>query len=60
MVATDSDVIKWQLRFITENAGSLTEKELELCASFEKQFKAHGYLSERQMVILEEIYKRRT
>jgi hypothetical protein len=60
IAASDSDVIKWQLRFIKENAESLTESELTMCASFEDQFQKRGKLSERQMQILEEIYKRRT
>jgi hypothetical protein len=60
MPATDANIIKWQLRFIRENADKLTEGELNLCASFEEQFNHKGILSDRQMEILEEIYKRRT
>lgn len=58
--AEDSELIKWQLRWIRENASELTESELTLCASFEEQYNRNGTLSERQMEILEEIYKRRT
>jgi hypothetical protein len=60
MTATDADVIKWQLRFIKENADLLTESELTLCVSFDEQFQRRGKLSEKQMEILEEIYRRRT
>lgn len=60
MTASDADIIKSQLRFIRENADALTEKELELPSSFEKQFNLRGKLSKRQMEILEEIYRRRT
>ena len=53
-------LIEWQLRWIKENADELTEREMELCISFEEQFKRNGTLSDRQLEILEEIYKRRT
>ena len=60
MPATEADIIKWQLRFLSEAASSLTESELNLVSSFEEQFKRKGALSTRQMEILEDIYKRRT
>ena len=58
--ATDADVIKWQLKWLTESASALTNSEINLVISFEDQFKRKGTLSERQMEILEDIYKRRT
>ena len=60
MPASDADIIKWQLKWIGENASELTPSELELVISFEEQFKRRGSLSPRQMEILEEIYARRT
>ena len=60
MTATDADIIKWQLRFIKDTADKLSESEMNLLISFEKQFNRCGKLSERQMQILEEIYLRRT
>jgi len=58
--ATDADIIRWQLKCLSQAASSLTESEVNLVASFEDQFKRRGGLSERQMEILEDIYKRRT
>jgi hypothetical protein len=60
MTATDADMIKWQLRCIRENGDRLTDSELKLCASYEEQFIRKNWLSERQMIILREIYERRT
>ena len=60
MAASESDIIKWQLKWIGENASELTANELELVISFEEQFKRGGSLSPRQSEILEEIYTRRT
>jgi len=58
--ATVEDVIRWQLKCLANVASELTEKELELVASFGDQFARKRTLSERQLEILEEIYKRRT
>ena len=58
--ATDADIIKWQLKCLSEAASDLREGELGLIASFEHQFKRKGGLTERQMEVLEDIYKRRT
>jgi len=60
--ASDADVIKWQLRFITEAAGEgkLSSSEMNLVISFEEQFNKNGRLSEKQMEVLREIYERRT
>jgi hypothetical protein len=58
--ATDADIIKWQLKCLREAGDSLTESEMNLLISFEEQFKRRNSLSDRQMEILEEIYKRRT
>ena len=60
MPATEADIIGWQLKWLAEAASDLTERELELVASFEDQFKKKGRLSERQMEVLEDIYRRRT
>jgi hypothetical protein len=53
-------IIAWQLKCLTEQGTQLTTSELTLLISFEEQFKKKGILSKNQMVILEEIYKRRT
>ena len=60
MPATEADIIRWQLKCLAQAASDLTERELELIASFEDQFKQKGRLSERQMEVLEDIYRRRT
>ena len=60
MTASDADIIKWQLKCLTEHTDEMSTRELELIISFEDQFKRNGRLSERQMEILEEIYTRRT
>lgn len=60
MPATNADIIKWQLKCIRENGSDLTEGEINLVISFERQFENRGTLSAKQMEILEEIYKRRT
>lgn len=60
MTASDSELIKWQLKWLGQNASELSERESELVISFEDQFTRNGRLTERQMEILEEIYKRRT
>ena len=60
MTATDATIIEWQLRCLRESGENLTEGEMNLLISFEEQFKRKGTLSEKQMEILEEIYKRRT
>jgi hypothetical protein len=59
MTASDAQIIEWQLKCLREEGESLTESEMNLLISFEEQFKRKGYLSARQMEILEEIYKRR-
>jgi hypothetical protein len=58
--ATDADIVRWQLRFIKENSDKLTEGEMKIIISFEEQFNRKGFLTNNQMPILEEIYKRRT
>jgi hypothetical protein len=60
MKADDATIIKWQLKCLVDSGENLTEREIGLLLSFENQFKARGTLSERQMEILEEIYKRRS
>lgn len=60
MPATDADIIKWQLKCLAEHTDEMSTREMELLISFEEQFKRKGGLSERQMTILEDIYKRRT
>lgn len=60
MSATDADIIKWQLKCLREEGEHLTESEMNLLISFEEQFQRKGSLSEKQMAILEEIYRRRT
>jgi hypothetical protein len=59
MTATDADIIKWQLKCLREEGSSLSKSEMNLLISFEQQFQRKGSLSNRQMEILEEIYKRR-
>jgi len=58
MPATDADIVKWQLKYLTENAEHLSENEMNLLISFESQFKRWETLSQRQMEVLEDIYKR--
>jgi|WetSurSiteA1Bulk_404760.scaffolds.fasta_scaffold14690_5 hypothetical protein len=52
-------IIDWQIRCLLRE-GTMSESELNLLISFEKQFKRTGTLSERQMEVLESIYKRRS
>jgi len=58
MPATDAEIIKWQLKYLAENAEHLSESEMNLLISFEGQFKRWETLSQRQMEVLEDIYKR--
>lgn len=60
LVASNEDIIRWQLKCLANVASDLTEKELDLVASFGDQFAYKRTLSVKQMEILEEIYKRRT
>lgn len=58
--ADDATIIKWHLRCLREAGNTLTNSEINLLISFEQQFQERGTLSSKQMIILEEIYKRRT
>ena len=58
--ATDADIIKWQLKCLAEVAEKLSESTLKLVISYEEQFKRNNRLSERQMEVLEDIYKQHT
>jgi hypothetical protein len=58
--ADDSTIIAWQLKCLRDAGSELTRSEIGLLVSFESQFQNRGTLSEKQMEILEEIYKRRT
>jgi len=53
-------IIDWQLKCLTEQGTNLSASEINLLISFEEQFKKKGILSSNQMIVLEEIYKRRT
>lgn len=50
--------IRWRLKYLAECGDDLTDSELKLLVSFEDQFKKKGTLSERQLEVLEEIYKK--
>jgi hypothetical protein len=58
MPASDAEIIRWQMKYLTEHADDLSEGEMRLLISFEDQFKRHDTLSMRQMEVLEDIYKR--
>lgn len=58
MPASDAEIIRWRLKYLTEQASELSEGELKWLIIFEEQFKRDGALSPRKMEIIEDIYKR--
>lgn len=54
----DPDRIKHIFQFI--NFDGLIDAQEDLIISFEEQFRDRGYLSDRQVEILENIYRRAT
>jgi hypothetical protein len=51
--------IKEAFQFLADNPGALSPSEIELIKGFQKHFKEHGDLSERQRMTLFEIRKYR-
>jgi len=53
-----TEIIRWQLKYLSEHAGDMRPNDLEWAIKFEERFKRAGMLSPREQEILEDIYKR--
>lgn len=54
----DRELVRWQLKHLTEHAGDLTSSELLWVTRYDKEFKDLGRLSPRQMEVLQSIYEK--
>ena len=58
--ASDADIIRWQLKCLAQESDQLTDSEFGWVVKFEQDFETKGFLTDRQMEVLEDIYKRRS
>lgn len=56
--ADNKIIIEWQLRCLTNEASRMSPNDLEWAAKMEESYKRKGYLSKREMEVLESIYKK--
>jgi hypothetical protein len=54
----EKDIVKWQLKWISSHTDDLNESEHEWAIKMEESFKRKGFLSKREMEIVENIYKK--
>lgn len=58
MAADDKEVVEWQLKYLSKIAGALKNNDLEWSIRMEESYKNKGFLTEREMTILDNIYKK--
>ena len=56
--ATKEDVIRWQLKCLANVASEMTENDLNWAVKMGDSFARKGSLSDREMEVLESIYKK--
>jgi len=55
--ASENEIVVWQLKYVNEHAGDLSESDLDWADKMQDAFTRQGWLSEKQKEILERIYR---
>lgn len=58
MAADSKTIIEWQLKYLNKIASALKSNDLEWSIKMEESYKNKGFLTEREMTVLENIYKK--
>lgn len=58
LVASKEEIIRWQLKCLANVAGDMAPNDLDWAVKMGDSFARKGFLSDREMEVLESVYKK--